>query len=86
MQRFGFVNTYVLVARFGMTIAGIPVGWGYVASEVRSGLAAHDLHIGRLDTRLRALEAAARIPDNHELRLANVEKRVSDSAAEMRAV
>lgn len=80
------LNTYVLVAGFCMTIAGIFIGWGYMASEVRSGLAAHDLHIGRLDTRVTALEATARILDNHELRLSNVEKRISDSAAEMRTV
>lgn len=76
------LNTVVVFLGF----AGGFVAWGYTISEVKSGLGMHTSGIERLDNRLTALETQARLLDNHELRIRNVEERATDAAQAMRSV
>lgn len=76
------LNTVVVFLGFASGF----VAWGYTISEVKSGLGMHTRGIERLDNRLTALEMQARLLDNHELRIRNVEERATDAAQAMRSV
>ncbi|TWG90302.1 hypothetical protein L598_000700000580 [Mesorhizobium sp. J18] len=83
--RFRFewnLNTVVVLIGF----AGGLVAWGYTLSELQTGRKNNEQKIERLDTRLATVETTIRQIDNHELRIANVEKQITDSAAAMREV
>ncbi|WP_173931407.1 hypothetical protein [Chelativorans sp. Marseille-P2723] len=76
------LNTIVLL--FGL-LAGV-AAWGATWERMSSGQAANLGAIDRLDRRVTSLETTARMLDNHELRISNVEKQASDAATAMRAV
>ena len=76
------LNTVVVFLGFASGF----VAWGHTISEVKSGLGMHTSGIERLDNRLTALETQARMLDNHELRIRNVEERATDAAQAMRSV
>lgn len=76
------LNTVVVFLGFASGF----VAWGYTISEVKSGLGHHTSGIERLDNRLTALETQARLLDNHELRIRNVEERATGAAQAMQSV
>lgn len=76
------LNTIVVLMGF---VAGI-AAWGTMWEKINSGRVTNASNIERLDVRLTALETSSRRLDNHELRIANVEKQATDSATAMRAV
>ena len=76
------LNTVVVFLGFASGF----VAWGYTISEVKSGLGHHTIGIERLDNRLTALETQARLLDNHELRIRNVEERATGAAQAMQSV
>lgn len=76
------LNTVVVLIGF----CGGFVAWGYTLAELKTGRSHNAANIERLDARLSAVETSARRLDNHELRLANVEKQATDAATAMKAV
>jgi hypothetical protein len=62
------------------------VTWGWTLNEIQTGRTLNSANIERLDARVSALEVSSRRLDQHELRLANVEKQATDAATAMRAV
>lgn len=77
-------NLNTLVLLFGL-IAGV-AAWGATWERMSSGQAINHRSIERLDRRVSSLESSARMLDNHELRISNVEKQATDAATAMRAV
>jgi hypothetical protein len=76
------LNTVVILLGF---LAGI-AAWGGTWQKLTDTAGRNASSIDRLDSRLTALEMAGRRLDNHELRLAIVEKQATDAAGAMRAV
>jgi hypothetical protein len=76
------VNTIAVLVGFA---AGF-VAWGYTLSELQTGRDTNARNIERLDQRITAIEASARVLENHELRIQRVEVQATDAAAAMRAV
>ena len=76
------LNTLVVLVGFASGF----VAWGWTLNELQSGRTTNAANIDRLDARLSALEVQSRRIDNHELRIANVEKQATDAATAMRAV
>lgn len=76
------LNTIVVLVGF---CSGF-VAWGWTLNEIQTGRTMNAANIERLDARVKALELSARQLDNHELRLAHVEKQATDASTAMRAV
>lgn len=76
------LNTIVILIGFTTGIAA----WGATWARLNDGQAVNRGSIAKLDDRLTKLEGLTRTLDNHEFRIANVEKQTSDAASAMRAV
>lgn len=75
---------------FLVAIAGGVLSWGYAVARWEGALTAHAERIITLEASYARLDSEAvsrtRTLDNHELRIANVEKQATDAATAMRAV
>ncbi len=76
------LNTVVILLGF---VAGV-AAWGATWERMSAGQRYNTERIDRLTERVAAIETTARMLDNHELRISNVEKQASDAAMAMRAV
>jgi chromosome segregation ATPase len=80
------LNTVVVLLGFA---AGL-ITWGYTLSEFRTGQATNAKSITDIETRVGATEASTRATlrqlDNHELRITEMEKQMSDAAGSMKEV
>lgn len=83
--KFQFVwnlNTIAVVVGFA---AGF-VAWGYTLSELQTGRDTNASNILRLEARIANVEATARILENHEQRLAVVEREARTAADSSRSM
>jgi len=76
------LNTVVILLGF----AGGLVAWGATWERLSSGQDSHAISIDRLDKRVTAAEVSLRQIENHELRIAAVEKQAAEAATSMKAV
>jgi hypothetical protein len=76
------LNTLVILLGF----AGGLVAWGATWERLSSNQGAQARTIDQIDKRVTTLEASMRLLDNHEMRIAGVEKQAAESATSMRAV
>jgi len=74
------LNTLVIIGGF---MAGIAT-WGATWERISSGQQRADLGIERLERRMVALEANLRTLDNHELRIAAVERAAAEASTNAR--
>jgi len=76
------LNTLVVLVGF----AGGLVAWGYTLADLRQGRAINETNIANLTARVSANEIAIRRLDNHELRIATMEKAANDAADTMKSL
>lgn len=76
------LNTVVILIGF----AGGLMAWGATWERVSANQDIHAQSLDRLDKRITAAEVSIRQLDNHELRIAAVEKQAAEAATSMRAV
>lgn len=80
------LNTVTILLGFA---AGL-VAWGYTLSEFRTTQATNVKSIAGIETRVGSTEASTRAAqrqlDNHELRITEIEKQMSDAAGSMKDV
>lgn len=76
------LNTVVILLGF----AGGLVAWGATWERLSSNQGAQARTLDQIDKRVTTLEASMRLLDNHELRIAGVEKQAAEAATSMRAV
>ena len=76
------LNTIVML----VGLSGGLIAWGYTLSSLETGRQQNAGNIEKLEARIVALETNTRRLDNHELRIATVEKQAVDTATSMRAV
>ncbi|WP_244467984.1 hypothetical protein [Nitratireductor soli] len=76
------LNTLVILFGFATGLAA----WGATWERVNTGQKENSIKIERLDTRMTSVEMISRQLDNHELRIANVERRATEAADAMRTV
>lgn len=76
------LNTLVIVLGF---ISGI-AAWGMTWERLTANQQVHAENIDKLDKRVTSIETAMRQIDNHELRIASIEKQAAEAATSMRAV
>ncbi|WP_370126208.1 hypothetical protein [Sinorhizobium fredii] len=76
------LNTVVILLGF----IGAIMTWGASWERLSSNQDSHAQSLDRLDKRITAVEVSLRQLDNHELRLAGVEKQAAEAATSMRAV
>lgn len=76
------LNTVVILLGF---VSGL-IAWGMTLERVNANQQVHAENIDKLDKRVTSLETAVRQIDNHELRIAAIEKQAAEAATSMRAV
>lgn len=76
------LNTLVILLGFASSL----IVWGASWEKLSAGQNAHTQAIERLDKRLTSAETTLRQLDNHELRIAAMEKQAAEAATSMRAV
>lgn len=76
------LNTVVVLVGF---VSGF-VAWGYTLSDMQAGRIQNKANIDRLDVRLATVETEVRRIDNHELRLATMEKAAADASDTMKSL
>src|SRR5690606_517427 len=76
------LNTLVVLVGF----AGGLVAWGYTLADLKQGRAINETNIANLTARVSANEIAIRRLDNHELRIATMEKAATDAADTMKSL
>ena len=76
------LNTICVLVGF----AGGFIAWGYTLNEMQTGRLINAANIEQLTQRVSANEVSLRRIDNHELRLASIEKAADSATASMRAL
>jgi hypothetical protein len=76
------LNTVVILVGF----VGAIMTWGASWERLSAGQDNHSRAIDRIDNRLTAAETSIRQLDNHELRIASIEKQAAEAASSMRTI
>lgn len=76
------LNTLVVLVGFASGF----VAWGYTLADLKQGRSLNEANIANLTSRVSANEVAIRRLDNHELRIATMEKAATDAADTMKSL